>query len=227
MARAVTDDVEGTGDPVHAADPEESVTSATEADALEADTTGPDTTGPEPTGPDTTGPGSTDVAPGDANARRDLRRTRILLGVLVLGLVAVAVLVWRVRAADAVTDDRAQAQDAARVVAEQMVTLTAQNAQQHVDVMLGRATDPFRQQLTGLAAAFEEILRQGQVAADGKVDTTGVASIGNGEAKVLVTATTTVRNTQIPDGAPRDYRLVIGLREVDGQWLVSSVDVAR
>ena len=113
------------------------------------------------------------------------------------------------------------------MVAEQMVTLTAGNGRQHVDVMLGLATDPFRQQLTGLAAAFEEILRQGQVAADGRVDTTGVESIGNGEAKVLATATTTVRNTEIPDGTPRNYRLVIGLREIDGQWLVSSVDVAR
>lgn len=162
-----------------------------------------------------------------AAAHRVLRWTRALLVVLLVGVIAAVVLVVRVRAADQATADRNQVQEAARTVADQMVTLDAQNARRHVEVMLGLSTDPFRQQLTQLAATFEAILRQGQVAAQGTVDTIGVQSIGNGEAKVLATATTTVRNTQVPNGAARDFRLVIGLRDVDGDWRVSSVDVAR
>ena len=168
-----------------------------------------------------------DRAPMDGVAGRYLMWTRVLVGVVGLGAIAAAILGLRLLGAHTETSDREEALDVARTVSGQMVTLGATDAPQHVDVMLGLSTDPFRQQLTGMSAAFQEVLKEGRVATQGTVDSAGIETIGNGQAHVMVTAHTIIRNTQIPNGTPRDYRLQIGLREVDGAWRVSSVDVAK
>ena len=166
----------------------------------------------------------TDVAHDGLRAQRWFRS---LIAVTFLGLLAAGAFMAGIRADDAEAADRAAAVDVARSVADRLVTLTAQNAPAHVDEMLRLSTDPYRQQLVSLSTVFQEILKQGQVAAAGRVDTIGIETGEPGSYTVLAAARTTVRNTEVPAGAMRYYRLSIGVRKVDDTWLVSSVDVVR
>jgi Mce-associated membrane protein len=178
-------------------------------------------------GPEESVPSPSEASPEERRrARRRMRLVAALLAALVLALAACAALALSWYGSAQETADRAAAADAARTVTGQLVTVTSQNASAHIDVMLARSADPFRQQLTGITAVFEEILKQGQVSAEGAVEQVGIESIGDGHATALVTASTLVHNTQTPQGARRDYRLAGGLVQVDGDWRVSSVDVA-
>lgn len=152
--------------------------------------------------------------------------TSVLLVVIVVAATLGTVTGLRARAASASEADRDQVVAVARQVVDDFISINGQNVQEHVDRMSAVATDPFRTELGKFSAVFGAILTQGQVQATGGIDAVGIERIDGSSATVLVSASTTVRNTEVPDGAPRDFRLVLGLRQEDGAWRVASVEVA-
>ncbi|MEU7816587.1 hypothetical protein [Pseudonocardia sp. NPDC049154] len=103
--------------------------------------------------------------------------------------------------------------------------LSAQNAQQHVDDLLGQATGTFRHPLVGYSGLVTSVLQQGQVASAGSVTAAAVEALAANSATALVTVATTVTNTQVTDGLQRFYRTAMGLQRAGGRWLASSADV--
>ncbi|MBO4239426.1 hypothetical protein [Pseudonocardia alni] len=207
-------------------------TTAADTDAPDGDAT--DTGGTGTAAGSTTDPAPPDPAPdgtGPAGAA-DVPRRRGRLAVvavallLVVALVAavLSVLAWRGTAATVADRDEATAV-ASRVVRD-FIGIDADNAKGNVDSMLAVATDPFRTELGRFSEVFGAILAQGKVRAEGGIDAVGIEHIDADTATVLVSASTTVRNTEVPDGAPRDFRLLLGLRHEDGAWKVSTVEVA-
>ncbi|ALL85686.1 hypothetical protein AD017_32085 (plasmid) [Pseudonocardia sp. EC080619-01] len=173
-----------------------------------------------------TAAGSSRVVGGPVGSVRRLVAP-VLVGVLlVLAVVAAATVAvsWR-DTADA-GSARAEIVDVSTRVVHDFIRIDADNAQANVDSMLGVATEPFRTELGRFSEVFGAILSQGQVKAEGGVDSIGIEQIDDQTATALVSASTTVRNTEVPDGAPRDFRLLLGLRHEEGAWKVSTVEVA-
>jgi Mce-associated membrane protein len=212
-----------------ATDPETTAadTAATDGDATDTGATGTaagSTTDPAPPdpAPDGTGPaGAADVPP-----RRGRLAVVAVALLLVVALVAavLSVLAWRGTAGTVA--DRDEATAVASQVVRDFIGIDADNAKGNVENMLAVATDPFRTELGRFSEVFGAILAQGKVRAEGGIDAVGIEHIDADTATVLVSASTTVRNTEVPDGAPRDFRLLLGLRHEDGAWKVSTVEVA-
>ncbi|MDT7611758.1 MAG: Mce-associated rane protein [Pseudonocardiales bacterium] len=144
-----------------------------------------------------------------------------LVGVTATGLV----LLDRDRAVDRLDADRASAVRVARDVVAGMVTIDGPTAASNLDRISGETTEPLRGQLTSFSKVFETILRQGQVRSAGSVGDAGVERIDSSTATVLLSVNATVKNSQVPNGAVRSFRMVVALRSDGGRWLASSVDV--
>ncbi|WP_224393066.1 hypothetical protein [Pseudonocardia sp. ICBG1293] len=198
---------------------------ATDPDTTDPDTTDPASSDPAPTGTVPGGAEPDGAAPADAPRRRGrLAVTAVALLVVAAAAAVLSVLAWRGTAGTVA--DRDEATAVASQVVREFIGIDADNARGSVDTMLAVATDPFRTELGRFSEVFGAILAQGKVEAEGGIDAVGIEHIDADTATVLVSASTTVRNTEVPDGAPRDFRLLLGLRHEDGAWKVSTVEVA-
>lgn len=165
----------------------------------------------------------------DARIRRFrlTRRRALVAGLAVLALVAVAAGVLgylRERAAQTAETDRQVAVQAAR---QEVITLTSigkATAQDDLARLLDGATGSFKQQFTQQSDAFKQVLDQSGVESKGVIQEAGVLDSKDGAATVLVAATATVKNTQTPDGAARQYRMKVSLQKQDGKWLVCDLE---
>ncbi len=198
----------------------------TDPDTTDLDTTGPDTTGPAPAGAGPAGPEPDGAAPAGSPRRHGRLAVAAVALLLVVAVAAavLSVLAWRGTAGTVA--DRDEATAVASQVVRDFIGIDADNAKGNVENMLAVATDPFRTELGRFSEVFGAILAQGKVRAEGGIDAVGIEHIDADTATVLVSASTTVRNTEVPDGAPRDFRLLLGLRHEDGAWKVSTVEVA-
>ena len=68
------------------------------------------------------------------------------------------------------------------------------------------------------------MLNEGQVESTGEVKSVGIIDATDDHATVLAAVTSTVKNTEAPDGELRVYRMKMILDQVDGRWLVSNVE---
>ncbi|MBN9794291.1 hypothetical protein DMP17_37760 [Pseudonocardia sp. TMWB2A] len=214
-----------------ATDPDTADAAPTDADTADADPTDADPTDTDPTDTAPAGAGPVGAEPdGAAPADAPRRRGRLavaavaLLLVVALAAAVLSVLAWRGTAGTVA--DRDEATAVASQVVRDFIGIDADNAKGNVDNMLAVATDPFRTELGRFSEVFGAILAQGKVRAEGGIDAVGIEHIDADTATVLVSASTTVRNTEVPNGAPRDFRLLLGLRHEDGAWKVSTVEVA-
>ncbi|WP_226366540.1 hypothetical protein [Pseudonocardia sp. ICBG162] len=214
-----------------ATDPDTADAAPTDADTADAAPTDADPTDTDPTDTAPAGAGPVGAEPdGAAPADAPRRRGRLavaavaLLLVVALAAAVLSVLAWRGTAGTVA--DRDEATAVASQVVRDFIGIDADNAKGNVDNMLAVATDPFRTELGRFSEVFGAILAQGKVKAEGGIDAVGIEHIDADTATVLVSASTTVRNTEVPNGAPRDFRLLLGLRHEDGAWKVSTVEVA-
>jgi len=160
-------------------------------------------------------------------ARLTPRRALALgaLAALVLALlIAVAIPATRVLSARSAAADTAAALDAARQETLNLTTMSFQTADQDIKRLLDGTTGEFRDQFQQRIKPFTDIVRQAKVVTTGKISEAGVESSTVDAVTVLVAATAQVTNTAAPTGTPRDYRLRLTVRQVDGRWLVSNVD---
>lgn len=112
----------------------------------------------------------------------------------------------------------------ARQVVVNMVTLRHQSVDEDLQRVADGTTGPFRDQFTGSAGSFNDVLSQGQVESTGEVKEAGLVEADDRHAVVLAAVTSTVKNTEAPDGEGRMYRMKVTLDAVDGRWLVSDVE---
>ncbi|MFJ2667476.1 hypothetical protein ACIO14_24335 [Nocardia fluminea] len=122
-------------------------------------------------------------------------------------------------------DDRQQAAlDAARRIAVQLVTLNHDSAKQNLDAIAADSTGSFRDQWDKIANSFVSVLESGKVQSGGEVKEAGIVMISDDHATVLTAVTSTVKNTEAPDGQQRVYRMKMTLDNTGERWLVSNVE---
>ncbi|WP_060710857.1 hypothetical protein [Pseudonocardia sp. HH130629-09] len=129
------------------------------------------------------------------------RRRRLPAGALLpaglVVVVAVLVTVLAVRRAPAAGDDE-PALVAARQTVTDLLTIGPAAAQDTLARLTAGSTGEFACQLAGRSAGFVGAIRDAEVTSTGSVVAAGVAEHGPGRAVVLVSANSTVRNTQSP-----------------------------
>jgi Mce-associated membrane protein len=164
-------------------------------------------------------------------ALRRLRRPSryaVLVTGLAVALIALTVagtlLSRQVRAADELVGQRTAALDAARKVATDLTSISAENAQQRLDGLAQETTGGFRAQLNTYAAVLQAILQQSNAGSRGTVSEAGVERLDQNSASVLLAVTATVTNNKAPAAQPVSYRLVVQLQREGEKWLASDVN---
>lgn len=147
------------------------------------------------------------------------------LGAAVAALATVAALLW-----PAVwRDHRDQARDqAVLATARQTVTtlLTVDRADPRatLDRLRAGSTGAFTQQLVSESDRFTQAVTGANATSTASISEAGIRSASEGEAAVLVSATSVVTNERLPGGGPRQYRVLVELRHTGSAWLVSNVE---
>ncbi|WP_216892872.1 hypothetical protein [Nocardia alni] len=148
-----------------------------------------------------------------------------VLTVAIIALIAItAVLLVDNHANDAHEQRDAAVTAAARRMVADLTTLNRTSVEPDITRILGETTGSFRDQFTHQADSFREVIAKGAVDSTGSVAESGVISADDDHAQVLVASTSTVRNSDAPNGQERVYRMKVSLQHVGGGWLVSDVE---
>ncbi|GAA3686058.1 hypothetical protein GCM10022237_50680 [Nocardioides ginsengisoli] len=153
---------------------------------------------------------------------------RLVAGVV--GLVAVALLVFAGQRALAWRGDRSELSDgraaaaAATAEVEGLIDISGSTSDADMVRLLDGATAAFRTDLEAQAARLQKALADNKVKATGKAVSTGVVKLADDRATVIVAAAGTVKNKQTKAAEPRNYRLRVDLQRVKGDWLVSGLE---
>ncbi|BAH55891.1 MULTISPECIES: hypothetical protein [Rhodococcus] len=173
---------------------------------------------------------STDAAEDSGGPARRRGGGLILAAVVFLGAIVLAGSVWGVRSwSDWRTTDAAAARDVsildtATQMSTNLVTLRHQSVDEDIKKVADGTTGPFHDQFATSSGGFGDVLNQGQVESTGEVKSAGIIDSSDDHATVLAAVTSTVKNTEAPDGEMRVYRMKLTLDLVDGRWLVSDVE---
>ncbi|ANQ75442.1 MAG: hypothetical protein WBD41_11215 [Rhodococcus sp. (in: high G+C Gram-positive bacteria)] len=114
--------------------------------------------------------------------------------------------------------------DTATQMATNLVTLRHQSLKEDIQRVSDGTTGTFHDQFTTSSGGFGDVLNEGQVESTGEVKSVGIIDATDDHATVLAAVTSTVKNTEAPDGELRVYRMKMTLDQVDGRWLVSNVE---
>ncbi|MDV2477062.1 hypothetical protein F8M49_20165 [Rhodococcus zopfii] len=154
----------------------------------------------------------------------------IVVGTVATAVIAITAAVvagvsWSILRTEQASQERdEQIVATARQVVVNLVTLRHQSADEDLQRVADGTTGQFRDQFTGAAGSFDDVLSQGQVESTGEVKEAGLVEADDRHAVVLAAVTSTVKNTEAPDGERRMYRMKVTLDAVDGRWLVSDVE---
>ena len=168
------------------------------------------------------------AATADSEVRQSTRG--FIATMAAIALVALAALVvggvsWtNLRAEQAAQSRDEQILETARQVVVNLVTLRHQSVDEDIQRVADGTTGPFRDQFTSASGSFGDVLNQGRVESTGEVKEAGLVTSDDEHAVVLAAVTSTVKNTEAPDGEIRVYRMKVSLDSVDGNWLVSDVE---
>jgi Mce-associated membrane protein len=170
---------------------------------------------PEVTGP----PGSS------ATGRIGWAVVIVALTAVVAVLATFGVVEWhRVRSADALNSARAQAVQAADGIVLRLTSMTAASGDADVAALLNSATGSFRDQFSQEATSFEQVLKKSNVSSVGRVAEAGIVTSARTHAAVLVAVTATVKNSAVPAGQQRNYRMLVSVQRDGDHWLVSDLE---
>jgi Mce-associated membrane protein len=148
----------------------------------------------------------------------------VLLGVVLvaaLGLAAERGLAWR--EAERREQARADVVKAAEDEVVGLITISALTTDEDLGELIEGATATFRDDLRDQADRLRQEVVENEVEATGEVVSTGVVSLEDETATVIVAARGTVKNRSAREPEPRSYRLEVELQEVEGSWLVSAL----
>ncbi len=120
-------------------------------------------------------------------------------------------------------DERAAAAAASTEI-EGLIDLSSAGLDKDVKKLLDGATADFRSELEAQAESLSQAVTKNEVTASGDVVSTGVVTLANGRATVIVAAAGTVKNKQSAEAEPRNYRLRVDLQYDGDRWLVSGLE---
>jgi Mce-associated membrane protein len=180
---------------------------------------------------DETGVESEADAPAGAEpARRRLRRPSrfavlvTALSTAVIVLAGAGVLLFQhVSAVGELATQRPAVLDAARKVATDLTSISAEDAPQRITSLTNETTGGFRSKLSTYGTVIQAVMRLSNAGSQGTVNDLAIERIDDNSASVLVAATAEVSSNRTQ--APRhvSYRMVVQLRHDGDRWLVSDV----
>lgn len=160
--------------------------------------------------------------------RRPLRLRRSLIGVAVLGVVALgastALLLHQHQKLDAAQELEQRYLQAARQSVLDLTTISASTVDDDVARVLERSTGTFRDQFGDRADDFVSVVQQADVQATGSITEAGIENADDRTASVLVAATSSVTNSSGAQEEPRVWRLRVTLDNAGESILVSDVE---
>ncbi|MCA1672388.1 MAG: hypothetical protein LC799_09360, partial [Actinobacteria bacterium] len=160
----------------------------------------------EPTGSATDWP----AAQFDAPRRRARGKLAVLVALTVVVIVLIgfgAVFGWRALQADSEEARRDAVLQTARVAADNLTTIDYHTADRDVQQLLDGSTPQFAQQFGIASPEFIEVVTGTQLVATGQVTSAAIERLDENSARVLVAVNGSVRDVNVPQGAPRKYRL--------------------
>jgi Mce-associated membrane protein len=171
-------------------------------------------------------------APGDPvvgtpPARRSGGYLAVLVGLTVVTIALVVfgvILGLRVLQDDAQQARRETVLQTARQFAAELTTIEYRTVDRDVQVLLDGSTEQFAEQFGFNGPAFADVAKQTQLVSTGEVTAAGVERVDAKSARVLVAVRATVRDVEVPEGTPRNYRLGVELVWTSDRWLVSNVE---
>lgn len=155
-------------------------------------------------------------------------RVRVSALGLVVAVLA-ALLVWQVldrREAGAGDTRRAEAVSVAKAQVIDLTTLDSESVAPKLKSMARRTSGDFREQLSGITSTFVKIVRENKIAATGVVDATGVTSMSDDKATVIVASSATVTQGK-GKAATRNYRIKVSLKLANGAWKVDGMEFVQ
>ncbi|MDT7711282.1 MAG: Mce-associated rane protein [Pseudonocardiales bacterium] len=155
------------------------------------------------------------------------RRIHLVLGGAAVLLVAALVwLVIQTRTEAEQRDDETAALAVARQTVVNLLTIDPATAKAALQRLEDASTGEFKQQVVAEGDQFGTVVDQAEVNATGTISEAGVRTLSGDQATVLVSAVGLVKNTETPQGEPRQYRMVLGLQRdaASGNWFVAKLD---
>jgi hypothetical protein len=148
------------------------------------------------------------------------------LGALaVVLLVTTGLLGWLVYNNSDAASQRTAANVAARQEATALTTLSSQTGSSDYNALLANSAGALKDQLSGGKTEYLKTLGAAGATSVSTVLDSGVISVSNGTAKVLVDLQATVSNKQTANKPEqRTYHWQVSLVSSDGKWLVTSVE---
>ena len=121
-------------------------------------------------------------------------------------------------------DKRKEALAAAEQAMVNLSSVKAATAEADVQRVLDSATGQFSAEFRTNKDAFIEVVKQAQVDSSAEVDAAGIQNADDGNYRVLVALTSSIKNATIPQGEQRPFRMAVTMAEEGGDWKVDRVE---
>ena len=168
-----------------------------------------------------------DVAGRPASAGLWAASVAVLVVVLIAGLVTAGMYWNRASGASATSNGQQQAESVARTAVTDLISANYKDPQGYAAKIKQVAVGKFLNEFGNASSGFAKILTEGQVQTSGTIEEVGVEKFDGNTAQFAVLANVTVKNTQTPQGAPREYRLQVSMIQSGSKWLVSNVEFVQ
>ncbi|MFE9784416.1 hypothetical protein ACFYO7_03465 [Nocardia salmonicida] len=150
-----------------------------------------------------------------------LAAAAVLVSALVVGATFAAL---AARSGSQDEDLRAQYTQTARQAVINLTTIRADSAKEDIDRILSVASGEFKNEFDGRVDPFMDVVKQAKVVSTGEVVESGIESVDENSAKVLVAAKQMVSNTGSAEPQARQYRFRITVSKGDSGMTVSKVE---
>jgi Mce-associated membrane protein len=164
----------------------------------------------------------------DEDTRSPLRLALTAGVVLVVALAALTGwLGYRAYEAHEADAQRALYLEVGRQAAQNLTTIDWQHADSDVQRVLDVATGTFYDDYQQRAQPFIEVVREAKSKSVGTLGESGVESVSDTEAKVLVAVNVTSQNVGAPEQTPRAWRMRLTVQRVGDEAKVSNVEFVQ
>ena len=212
------------GDRVFARTKERRTSPPSEEDGIDGDEQSAlDCDGAVPTGGD--GEPVPASADGDGAAPR-VQRTAICVGIALVVTLSVLVgwLAFQVNRDDRTSSQRAVFEQTARQGAIDLTTIDWRQADADVQRILAAATGTFHDDFAQRSQPFVDVIKKSQSVTTGTVTASGLESVTNDDAQVMVAVSVRTSSAGAPESNPRAWRMRIAVQKVGDEVKVSNVE---
>jgi Mce-associated membrane protein len=129
---------------------------------------------------------------------------------------------WRLHTLQVLQSDRAAATAATERLAVSLTTISARSSEQDIKNLLDGTTGSLKDQIAQSSDSLSQVLQTNGVTSTGTVVQTGVISLADAKASVLVAVDASVTSTTA-SAVLRHYRMRASVTKVGDRWLVSDM----